>query len=199
VDASAAAFEGVKAFPRSVAWSPVWNAAHPDAGLEHLLLHDRWADGLVLAFDEPGVPYRLAYRIEWDDRWHTRAVSAHVRAAEGQRELILDADGEGHWLRNGGAAPELDGCLDVDIWPTPFTNMLPIRRLRLAPGVRRELSVAWVNAPALTVAAMAQAYTRRADRSYHFESLGSGFRAELEVDEDGLVLDYPGLFERRYP
>ena len=32
---------------------------------------------------------------------------------------------------------------------------------------------------------------------YLFENLdGSGFRADLPVDEDGIVLDYPDLFRR---
>jgi len=55
----------------------------------------------------------------------------------------------------------------------------------------------WVFAPDLTVYPQPQAYTRLAERLYLFENLdGSGFRAELRVDEDGVVLDYPGLFRR---
>jgi hypothetical protein len=57
--------------------------------------------------------------------------------------------------------------------------------------------MAWVFAPDLTVSPQPQAYTQLADRLYLFESLvGSGFSAELPVDEDGIVLDYPGLFRR---
>jgi len=42
-----------------------------------------------------------------------------------------------------------------------------------------------------------QAYTRLSDRLYLFENLDdSGFRAELPVDEDDIVLDYPNLFRR---
>jgi uncharacterized protein len=33
---------------------------------------------------------------------------------------------------------------------------------------------------------------------YRFEALPSGFTAELPVDADGLVLDYPGLFRRAW-
>jgi hypothetical protein len=33
-------------------------------------------------------------------------------------------------------------------------------------------------------------------KHYRFESLDDGFTAELPVDEDGFVLDYPGLFRR---
>jgi uncharacterized protein len=30
-------------------------------------------------------------------------------------------------------------------------------------------------------------------------SLDGGFTADLQVDADGLVLDYPGLFRRAWP
>jgi hypothetical protein len=64
-------------------------------------------------------------------------------------------------------------------------------------GERRLFRMAWIFAPALTVHPVPQAYTRLADRLYLFENLdGSGFKAELPVDEDGIVLDYPGFFRR---
>ena len=87
--------------------------------------------------------------------------------------------------------------MDIDIWPTPFTNSFPIHREAMAVGERRQFRVAWVLAPDLTLRPQPQAYTRLADRLYLFENLdGSGFRAELAVDEDGVVLDYPELFRR---
>jgi uncharacterized protein len=44
---------------------------------------------------------------------------------------------------------------------------------------------------------MRQGYTRLADRRHLYENLdGSGFRAELPVDEEGVVLDYQGAFRR---
>ncbi len=57
--------------------------------------------------------------------------------------------------------------------------------------------MAWVSAPDLEVVAKPQAYTRLEDRLYLFESLdGTGFKAMLPVDEDGLVTEYPELFRR---
>jgi len=32
--------------------------------------------------------------------------------------------------------------------------------------------------------------------TYRFVSLDGGFSAELPVDQDGLIMDYPGLFRR---
>ena len=120
-------------------------------------------------------------------------------AREGlSRSLNLQSDGQGHWNHGDGRAiEELNGCRDIDIWPTPFTNSFPIRREPMAIGERRQFLVAWVFALDLTFRAQSQAYTRLAERLYLFENLdGSGFQAELPVDEDGIVVDYPDLFTR---
>jgi hypothetical protein len=183
---------------RAISWTPIWDKDRNRTGLEHLLLRDGSADSVVLAFDEHGRPFRLAYQLSWDEAWRLRDARLVVTTEGSSRSLHLGTDGNGHW-RHGDARtlPELDGCIDVDVWPTPFTNTFPIRRQPLAVGERREFVVAWVSAPELTFRRTRQGYTRLADRLYQFESLdGSGFRAQLPVDEDGVVLDYEGVFRR---
>jgi hypothetical protein len=167
-------------------------------GLEHLLLAERVADSVVLAFDEQHGAFRLTYRLTWDESWRLRDAELRAATERSTRALSLKTDGRGRWWRgDGGAIDEIDGCVDVDIWPTPFTNSFPIRRERMTVGERRQFRMAWIVAPELTVHPQPQAYTRLADRRYLFENLdGSGFRAELTVDEDGIVMDYPGLFRR---
>ena len=91
---------------------------------------------------------------------------------------------------------ELDGCTDVDLVSTPFTNTLPIRRLGLEPGQSADVRVAWIDHDTLQVAPVRQRYTRLEDRRWRYESLETGYDAELEVDEHGLVLDYPDEFRR---
>src|SRR5215207_3261813 len=181
-------------------WAP-WERP----GLEHLRLVTSdggvVANGLVIGV-EAGRPFRIGYEMRCDSQWRVR----EVRAAAPDSELpVLDllADGEGHWRRGGGELlPELDGCIDVDISATPFTNTLPIRRLGLEPGQSKELAVAYIRVPELLVGAERQRYDcleARADGGlYRFEALPSGFTAELPVDADGLVLDYPGLSRRAW-
>ncbi len=183
---------------RTICWQPTWNPAHEGVGLEHLLLSDHAADAVVLAVDDIVGPFRLHYQLRWNAAWQLREADLTLQTDSATRQLKLRSDGLGHWCDGDGhALAKLDGCLDIDIWPTPFTNSFPIRRDPLAVGERREFRMAWVAAPALTVQAQPQAYTRLADRLYRFESLdASGFEAELAVDEDGVVLDYPGLFKR---
>jgi uncharacterized protein len=167
-------------------------------GIEHLLLRSDAADSVMLFFDENHTPLRLAYRMTWDHAWRLQEADLALMAHGTPRSLRLRTDGEGHWRHADGAAIDaLDGCLDIDIWPTPFTNTFPIRRAPMAVGQRHEFRMAWVHAPDLTVQAKRQAYTRLDERVYLFEDLeGSGFQVRLAVDDDGVVVDYPGLFER---
>ena len=177
---------------------PTWNKGREGVGLEHLLLDERVADSVVLAFDEERGPFRLTYRLTWDESWRLREADLVVATEHSTTSLNLRTDVQGRWGDGGGRAIDgLDGCVDIDIWPTPFTNSFPVCRVPLAVGERRQFRMAWVSAPGLTVRPQPQAYTRLADRLYLFESLdGSGFTVELPVDEDGIVLDYPGLFRR---
>jgi hypothetical protein len=162
------------------------------------LLDERAADSVVLGWDAERGPFRLSYRLTWDESWQLHEAELAVTVQGGARSMHLRTNGHGRWVDgNGQHLGALEGCGDIDIWPTPFTNSFPIRRTPIAIGERREFLMAWVDAIEMTVHAQPQAYTRLAERLYLFESLdGSGFRAELPVDEHGIVLDYPDLFRR---
>jgi hypothetical protein len=171
-------------------------------GMEHLALTERdgevACDGVVLGVEEDGA-YRLRYEVRCDQRWRVRRVE--VSLFDAGRGLGLNADGEGRWFDETGAAlPALGGCVDVDITATPLTNTLPIRRLALRPGESADIKLAYVTIPELRVTPDEQRYTcletDAAGGRYKFEQLSSGFTAVLRVDADGLVEDYPGLFRR---
>src|SRR5262245_2487999 len=137
---------------RAICWTPTWNKDREGVGLEHLLLAERVADSVVLAFDEELRPFRLTYHLAWDESWQLRDAELAVATERSTRSLSLHTDGEGHW-RDGDGQPihDLDRCMDVDIWPTPFTNSFPIRREPMAIGERRQFQMAWIFAPDLTV------------------------------------------------
>jgi uncharacterized protein len=172
-------------------------------GLEHLILLETTdgvqANGLVLRHHQ-GQGLRVAYQVDCDPGWNTRRVSVQLFSKEAI-ELHLTADGDGKWKStDGGALEELEGCLDVDVMATPFTNTLPIRRLGLAAGESREIAVAYVSIPDLWVSRARQRYTCLERHSgggrYLYESLDGDFTAELAVDTEGLVLDYQGFWKR---
>jgi hypothetical protein len=156
------------------------------------------ADGVLVGLRE-GRPLRARYEVRCDGGWRVRSVRVAMLDPEPFVDLV--SDGEGNWRTAGGeAVPELAGYIDVDISATPFTNTLPINRLGLAPGESADTSVVYVGVDEIRVWTEPQRYTcldRRIDGSlYRFEALDSGFEAELPVDADGLVRDYPGLFRR---
>jgi hypothetical protein len=180
-------------------------AAWEGPGLEHLRLRvdgsGAQADSVIIAVDDDGRPFRARFAIEADTGWRLR----HARIElldDSARALDLYADGLGHWIDAvTGAARPLDGCLDIDVYPSPFTNTLPIRRLPApALGAPVALAVAYVTLPELTVRPADQEYTlleRQPDGArWRFRSLDSDFTAELSVDQAGLVRDYPGIARR---
>jgi hypothetical protein len=184
---------------KRIMWSPC-----SEPGLEDLLLRDEAApsaDGIVLGIAE-GLPFRLRYVIRCDERWRVRSLrvegSARRRAA-----FELHSDGEGTWRDASGTIIEqLSGCIDVDISATPFTNTLPIRRLRLRAGETSEIRAVYVDVPAFEVTAERQRYTcleAQPNGRYRYQSVPDGTPYELAVDADGIVLDYPGLFRRIWP
>ena len=155
------------------------------------------ADSVVFATREVA-PSRTWYRAEMDREWRVRRVQVRVsNAGVEDRGLDLRSDGQGHWSdAEGRHLGEFDGCVDIDISATPFTNTLPIRRLGLQSGQVEVIRVLYIHIPSLHVEPLDQRYTRLDANRVRYESLDAEFMRELEIDDDGLVVAYPGLFTR---
>ncbi len=183
----------------------VWEARNWP-GIEYLRLEERpdeiSAAGTIIMV-EYNLPLRIQYTIRSAPNWTVRQVALTVEGYPGPRRQ-LQADGAGHWTRRPGyPLPSLEGCIDVDIAATPFTNTLPIRRLSLKPGESAEIKVAYITIPELAFRAALQRYTcleaRPDGGRYRYESMESGFTAELTVDAAGLVIDYAEIWRRLWP
>ena len=175
-------------------------------GLEHVVISagpDGFRANGQLILGPPVGPASVSYQLSCDASWHVSSLTIGAASAAGSRDLTLSADHDGHWLADGQPRPDLDGCTDVDISLTPLTNTLPIRRLHWARGVVHELDVVYVSAPGLTVRRATQRYTLlsagAADKAgvYRYES--GLFTADLLVDADGFVGEYPGIWRRVWP
>lgn len=166
-------------------------------GLEHLSVvrNDLGvaAESVVIG-QHDAMRYGLGYRLRIDLQWRVRKVD--VQRVNGPTLQLL-SDGLGGWRDSEGAGiARLAGCIDVDIAASPFTNTLPIRRLRLAIGASAAIKVAFVSLPDLAVSAVEQRYTRLDDARYLYEGLSTGFSAALDIDDQGIVRDYPDTFRR---
>jgi uncharacterized protein len=112
-------------------------------------------------------------------------------------DLWLGTDGSGRWGEmNGAHRPDLDGCIDVDLGCTPFTNSLPIRRLQLDVGDTAHVVSAMIDVETLAVVPVSQQYRRLAPRRFEYVNLDSGFHTDFDIDEYGLLNDYDGHFRR---
>jgi hypothetical protein len=147
-----------------------------------------------MAGSEEGLPVSAGYRLDVDSAWNVLSVAATWSMAGVTHRLRLRRSAAGAWRDSRGPRPDLDECVDIDIAWTPLTNSLPVRRLGLAVGEQREIVVAYVSPPDLSVKLVRQQYTRLGMDRWRYEGYPSGFVADITVDDDGLVVNYPELF-----
>jgi hypothetical protein len=189
-------------------------------GVEHALLDagtGLYAHGTAIAVDP--VAYTCHYEVQTDPAWTSAHLDVTAQGAGWSRSVRLEL-AAGRWRATtaeqgnldavlsaaghaGAAMPGIEdpdslyGAFDVDLGGSPLTNTLPIRRLNLLTaqvGVAHRLTVAWLLLPSLEVVQADQIYTPLGDGRIRFAS--ETFSADLTVDEDGFVIDYPGLAKR---
>jgi hypothetical protein len=178
---------------RIVRWVP-----YEGTGLEYAHIN-HWGDIIkvrsVVIGHKDGTDYGLNYELTLDPDWTFRSV-IFQRTDGVMKELWTD--GKGSWEDGeGDALPHLEGCIDIDISGTPFTNTLPMRRNRdWVIGEPRRFNMAWVPLDTLEPFQDGQIYTPLGDTRWRYQAADGSFEAEILVDADSLVVDYPGLFRR---
>jgi hypothetical protein len=138
---------------------------------------------------------RVEFVVRMSSAWQVRQFILFRDLEE--PDLWLATDGSGRWGEmNGAHRTELDGCYDVLVLGSAFTNALPIHRLPLLEGHAAEVPVVCIDPETLEVEAVIHRYTRLAERRWRIETETVGSAIEVDVDEHGVVLDYPESFRR---
>ncbi|WP_367143591.1 putative glycolipid-binding domain-containing protein [Bdellovibrio bacteriovorus] len=171
----------------------VWESLK-GVGFEHLVLkkagENIFADSLLVYPDSSGKLQRIKYSITMDDSYSVQ--NFHVQSLTHPNQKVGVSD--------------LIDSLFVDIFPSPFTNTLPIQWMRSQFLQVYEIEVTWVDALQFKTKKASQRYTELKNTPeqsvYRFESIDAKtkevhFSADLTVDKDCLVLEYPGYFRRR--
>ncbi|MCW2518610.1 MAG: hypothetical protein JWR46_1229 [Mycobacterium sp.] len=146
--------------------------------------------------------FSASYDLVTDDSGATKRLSLTVTLAERERQLNIARDEENMWLvqdkQNQATRAPYDGALDVDVIFSPFFNALPIRRTSLYQQAQSiSLPVVYVRLPELTVEAVTINYSSEAPNRGAGIKLQSPVAATtITVDDEGFILDYPGLAER---
>jgi hypothetical protein len=181
-------------------------------GAEHVVFDDhRGLTSRGVAVAAGPVPYECRYELDTDDGWFSTRFDAIAEGGGWMRKLHMErtergwrvttaeqgdltAAGQPNALPPGAEDPErLADAHDIDLYGSPLTNTLPLRRLGLIDGTVTIIA-AWVLLPSLAVTANAQTYTVLEPGRVRYAS--GSFTADLELDESGYVVRYPGLATR---
>jgi hypothetical protein len=162
------------------------------------------ANGYII--DASDTPYGSSYSLLVDVRGRTRRLAVQSDSIDGERHLALTRTPGGPWVveSTAGSSPlyALDDAQDVDLDSSAFTNALALRRLALATenngglqlGQDIPVTVACISMPTLAVRAIQHVYTFRGDGVVSYR--GPAGEADLTIDQQNFVIDFPGLSRR---
>jgi hypothetical protein len=158
----------------------------------------RATGGMVWA-PQDQAPFCAEYRLFADETGRLSRVSVTSVAEQRERHLTANRTEDGFWLLDTGSGAsrmDYDGALDVDLEFSPMFNTLPIRRLQLhRQAAEVQLSMVFIRLPSLEVELVTQTYRTVSvtPDGAVVEFRWGDFAAEISVDADGMVLEYPGL------
>jgi uncharacterized protein len=176
-----------------------------------------YSDRLLARGTQIGVEpkaYQARYSLDTRDGFETARLTIDVVGEGWARRLDLLRDQKGAWHASadasgnvelpdpglGSAAESLGEAVDCDLAFSPLTNTMPVLRDGLHEGGDpRDYEMAWVSLPDLAVRRSLQRYEPVAPGRVRFVSRDSDFRADLELDSDGLVTRYEHMAERVTP
>jgi hypothetical protein len=142
------------------------------------------------------VPILIEYTVKCDKLWKTQLADVRQESAARTNWLTLTVDKNQKWLANQSELLFAAGLLDVDFAFSPATNTLHIQRLNLKVGETKAVEAVWVLSEQLKLEKIGQTYSRIDEWHYDYVHPASNFRAFLEVDELGLIVQYGDLWRR---
>ncbi|MGX5683908.1 putative glycolipid-binding domain-containing protein [Chryseobacterium cucumeris] len=139
--------------------------------------------------------YNVEYIIHTDKNWLVQDFLIESEINKVKRTLAGKKI-QDQWEINGVVNPEFDHSDFIDISLTPFTNTLPINNLKLSERDSQKIDVLYIDVLKHEIRPVQQQYTRTTVNKYLYENIETDFKAEISVDESGLVTSYPELFEK---
>lgn len=148
-------------------------------------------------------PFEGLYQVDLDENWRTRMATVQLVRGHRSAEMKIRVDEAGRWRDLDERHLEtLDGLEDIDLFLTPATNTIPIRRLALEIGQAGHVPAALIQLDAndrLFATRLDQRYERHDETTYRYLSFDDdgrvAFTAELKVDGEGVIERYGDLWE----
>jgi len=140
-------------------------------------------------------PYRVDYSLRTGPGFVTESLELSALRTGALKRLLLIRKPDGTWTADDRPLPELEGALDTDVLNSPVFNTMPVlRHGMLGGGEQRDLVMAFVTVPDLTVSRSDQRYTPLGDGVVNYAS--GNFSADIHFDADGVVRLYEDYLER---
>ncbi|MFS0782192.1 putative glycolipid-binding domain-containing protein [Bacillus sp. 1P06AnD] len=147
---------------------------------------------------ESGSPLKINYQITLN-RWFTKNLYLNIPHLD--KSLFIQTNPKRQWFdKEQNELTELYGAIDIDLSCTPFTNTLPINRSNWIINQPQIFHMVYIKVPELTLKKVKQIYTLIKDEDDYqlFSYRSATFQTTIMIDRDGLVIDYPKLFHRKY-
>lgn len=91
-------------------------------------------------------PLEIRYRFSLTKDFRVTQATIETKSSKTNQFLNFESQ-KNFWLINGKQMSQFDDCTDLDLWPTPLTNTMTIRRLALRVGESKDLQVLGLMAP----------------------------------------------------
>jgi hypothetical protein len=177
----------------TIIWRRLDKTGHESARL--LFQNSRWHLSGTAVFVHDHLPCRLDYLLKCDSEWKTLSGKIEGWVGDEMIGIEISVDDLHRWWLNGEECLEVVNCIDLDLNFSPITNLLPIRRLNLAVGEKADVNAAWLRFPGFNFERLEQIYHRIEPCVYQYESAGAGFVTRLDVNDIGLVTNYPEFWQ----
>lgn len=151
--------------------------------------------GLAVGKTDNGIPFAIEYEVALTANWDIKEVS--IKSLLDERIIKLVRKGDQWYDGTGKHLVEFDGVEMVDISISPFTNTLPIKRLQFEGKRPQKVDIIYFDENRFSLRRLQQIYSQADERTYRYQDIElPDFVSNIVVDDEGLVIDFLGMFKR---
>ncbi|MCC4771454.1 hypothetical protein FXV91_15180 [Methanosarcina sp. DH2] len=175
----------------------VWQALSWPSTVVHTHTVDKGINGYGLAVGKTdhNIPFAMEYDMELTIGWDIKEVS--IKSLLDDRFIKLVRKSNQWYDSSGKHLTEFDGVELVDISISPFTNTLPIKRLKFDEEKTQKVDVIYFDENKFSLSRLQQIYSKVNEQTYRYEDIIlPDFVSDITVDDEGLVTDFPKMFKR---
>lgn len=140
--------------------------------------------------------FKVDYTIRTRRNWTANYVVINAQINHSAWDITLE-EKRGKWFLKDKPIEMFEKIPFIDISLTPFTNTLPINGLQLKDNEQQVIDVIYFDILKNEINSLKQVYTRLGNNTFLYQNYDGSFSAEITVDETGLVIHYPSLFEMK--